>query len=142
MDVSYISFCCTDTKPEPWLNGLRAAIPRAQDPIERRDKQRRDLPRIMGQRKHPDVMRPDVCDTFHTYQLDWNADRILVGMDGRAYMRFENDKKGDHATWPFGTPEYLILNVAVGGWGGQKGIDPKAFPAAMEVDYVRVYQYE
>jgi len=29
MDVSYISFCCTDTKPEPWLSGLRAAIPRA-----------------------------------------------------------------------------------------------------------------
>ena len=29
MDVTYISFCCTDTKPEPWLSGLRAAIPRA-----------------------------------------------------------------------------------------------------------------
>jgi beta-glucanase (GH16 family) len=86
------------------------------------------------------VMRPDVCDTFHTYQLDWTADRILIGMDGRAHMRFENDGKGDHMTWPFGTPEYLILNVAVGGWGGQKGIDPKAFPASMEIDYVRVWQ--
>ena len=29
MDVTYITFCCTDTKPEPWLSGLRAAIPRA-----------------------------------------------------------------------------------------------------------------
>ena len=29
MDVTYISFCCTDTQPEPWLSGLRAAIPRA-----------------------------------------------------------------------------------------------------------------
>ena len=86
------------------------------------------------------VLRPDVCEAFHNYQLDWNADRILVGIDGRAYMRFENDKKGDHATWPFASPHYLILNVAVGGWGGQKGIDPKAFPASMEVDYVRVWQ--
>jgi glyoxylate/hydroxypyruvate reductase len=25
-----ISFCCTDTKPEPWLEGLRAALPQAQ----------------------------------------------------------------------------------------------------------------
>ena len=36
---------------------------------------------------------------------------------------------------------HLLLNIAVGGeWGGQKGIDPAAFPARMEVDYVRVYQ--
>lgn len=25
-----ISFCCTDAKPEPWLEGLRAALPRAE----------------------------------------------------------------------------------------------------------------
>lgn len=86
------------------------------------------------------VIRPDVCEAFHIYQLDWNADRILVGIDGRAYMRFDNDGKGDHATWPFASPHYLILNVAVGGWGGQMGIDPRAFPARMEVDYVRVWQ--
>ncbi len=85
-------------------------------------------------------MVPDACTAFHTYQLDWNADRMLIGVDGRAYTRFDNDKKGDSATWPFDTPEYLILNVAVGGWGGQKGIDDTAFPAAMEVDYVRVWQ--
>lgn len=83
---------------------------------------------------------PDVCGAFHNYQLDWNEDRILIGVDGRAHMRFDNDKKGDPATWPFGTPEYLILNVAVGGWGGQMGIDDKAFPAKMEVEYVRVWQ--
>jgi beta-glucanase (GH16 family) len=90
--------------------------------------------------KGSNVMVPDACTAFHTYQLDWNADRILIGIDGRAHVRFNNDKKGDPATWPFDTPEYLILNVAVGGWGGQKGIDDAAFPAAMEVDYVRVWQ--
>ncbi|AQR73932.1 family 16 glycosylhydrolase [Sphingomonas sp. LM7] len=90
--------------------------------------------------KGANAMVPDACTAFHTYQLDWNEDRVLIGIDGRAHMRFDNDKKGDPATWPFATPEYLILNVAVGGWGGQKGIDPAAFPAAMEVDYVRVWQ--
>ena len=29
MTTTYISFCCTDTQAEPWLNGLRNAIPKA-----------------------------------------------------------------------------------------------------------------
>ncbi|MET0308673.1 MAG: glycoside hydrolase family 16 protein [Sphingomonas sp.] len=86
------------------------------------------------------IQVPDTCTAFHDYQLDWNADRILIGVDGHAYMRFDNDHKGDPATWPFASPQYLILNVAVGGWGGMEGIDPAAFPARMEVDYVRVWQ--
>lgn len=90
--------------------------------------------------KGSNVMLPDACTSFHDYQLDWNEDRILIGVDGRAYMRFDNDKKRNRETWPFGTPEYLILNVAVGGWGGQMGIDPAAFPSRMEVDHVRVWQ--
>ena len=65
---------------------------------------------------------------------------IIVGVDGRAFMRFDNDHRGDPKTWPFSAPHWLLLNVAVGGWGGQKGIDRAAFPARMEVDYVRVYQ--
>lgn len=83
---------------------------------------------------------PDACTAFHTYQLDWTRDRILIGVDGHAYMRFDNDHKGDPATWPFDKPQYLLLNVAVGGWGGMQGVDPAAFPSRMEVDYVRVWQ--
>jgi len=83
---------------------------------------------------------PDACTAFHTYQLDWTRGRILIGVDGHAYMRFDNDHRGDPATWPFDKPQYLLLNVAVGGWGGTRGIDPAAFPSRMEVDYVRVWQ--
>jgi len=82
----------------------------------------------------------DVCGAWHVYQLDWNADRILIGVDGHAYMRFDNDHKHDFATWPFDKPQYLILNLAIGGWGGQQGVDPAALPARMAVDYVRVWQ--
>ncbi len=82
----------------------------------------------------------DACTAFHSYQLDWNKDRILIGVDGQAYMRFDNDHRGDPATWPFDKPQYLLLNVAVGGWGGMQGIDPAAFPSRMEIDYVRVWQ--
>ncbi|KQY92624.1 glycoside hydrolase [Caulobacter sp. Root1455] len=83
---------------------------------------------------------PDVCGAFHRYQLDWNKDRILIGVDDRAYVRIDNDQPGDVGAWPFDKPQYLILNLAVGGWGGRQGVDDAAFPARFEVDYVRVYQ--
>jgi beta-glucanase (GH16 family) len=94
----------------------------------------------IGTQKGADTVLPDACTAFHRYQLDWNADRLLIGVDGHAYMRFDNDHRDDPATWPFAKPQYLILNVAVGGWGGQKGIDDAAFPSRMVVDYVRVWQ--
>ncbi len=94
----------------------------------------------IGTQKGSNTLVPDACRGFHRYQLDWTADRIIVGVDGRAFMRFDNDHRGDPKTWPFSAPHWLLLNVAVGGWGGQKGIDRAAFPARMEVDYVRVWQ--
>ena len=81
------------------------------------------------------------CTAYHRYQLDWRADAITIGVDGRAIMRVANDQPGGKAAWPFTRPYDLILNLAVGGdWGGQKGIDDTAFPQRMAVDYVRYWQ--
>jgi beta-glucanase (GH16 family) len=83
---------------------------------------------------------PDACTQFHRYQLGWTGTRITVGVDDRNYFQYSNDNSGN-AEWPFDSPQYLILNIAVGGdWGGQMGVDDAIFPARMEVDYVRVYQ--
>ncbi len=82
----------------------------------------------------------DACDAMHKYQLLWTADFMVFGVDDQPKLLFrkESDKQ---ARWPFDAPQHLLLNIAVGGnWGGQKGIDAAAFPARMEVDYVRVYQ--
>jgi licheninase len=80
------------------------------------------------------------CTAFHRYQLDWQADKITIGIDGRAMMRVLNDQPGGKAAWPFTRPYHLILNLAVGGdWGGKKGIDDAAFPQRMAVDYVRYW---
>ena len=83
---------------------------------------------------------PDACRAFHLYQLHWTPNRIRMGVDGRTVFTY--DKPSDNRDeWPFNGPQYLILNLAVGGaWGGQKGVDDKALPQRMEVDYVRVYQ--
>lgn len=81
----------------------------------------------------------DACEAFHTYAVEWTAEKMEFFMDGKAYFRFENEHK-TAAEWPFDKPFYLLLNVAVGGtWGGQKGVDSGAFPQRMEVDWVRVY---
>jgi beta-glucanase (GH16 family) len=83
---------------------------------------------------------PTACTEFHDYQLTWSANRVSVGVDDRIYFQYSNDGSGN-AAWPFDSPQYLILNVAVGGdWGGRMGVDDAVWPVQMEIDYVRVYQ--
>lgn len=83
---------------------------------------------------------PDACTAFHKYQLTWDANQLKVGVDDRNFYQYSNDHSGN-PEWPFDSPQYLVINVAVGGdWGGRMGVDDSIFPITMEVDYVRVYQ--
>lgn len=76
---------------------------------------------------------------FHLYRMDWTPDAIRGYIDDALVLEFANEGKG-YKVWPFDQSFHLLLNIAVGGdWGGQKGVDDGAFPARMEVDYVRVY---
>jgi len=93
-----------------------------------------------GNQRSNRITMTDVCTAFHRYQLNWTANRITVGVDDRAYFQYSNDNSGN-AEWPFDSPQFLILNIAVGGdWGGQMGVDDTIWPVQMEIDYVRVYQ--
>jgi beta-glucanase (GH16 family) len=84
---------------------------------------------------------PTSCSAFHRYQLDWRPDSITVGVDGRGILRVRNDQPGGKGAWPFNVPYLMILNLAIGGdWAGAKGIDDRAMPQRMEIDYVRVWQ--
>ncbi|MGL1886636.1 MAG: glycoside hydrolase family 16 protein [Reichenbachiella sp.] len=79
---------------------------------------------------------------FHTYALEWYEDRLEYFIDDQFIMDFKNDNTG-WQSWPFDTPFYLILNVAVGGdWGGALGIDDTIDSWKFTIDYVRVYQVE
>ncbi len=84
---------------------------------------------------------PTLCTAFHNYQADWTPQGLTLLVDGKAYYHLDRPANSDEAHYPFTTPEFMLLNVAVGGgWGGQHGIDNAALPAQMQVDYVRVYQ--
>jgi beta-glucanase (GH16 family) len=82
---------------------------------------------------------PSACTAFNTYHLHWDANRIAIGINGANYFEFAKPANADYAQWPFDTPQFVLLNLAVGGdLGGP--VDNSQLPAAMEVDYVRVYQ--
>lgn len=81
---------------------------------------------------------PDACTAFHNYQMHWTAQEIRFAIDGRTHYVYRNPGTGA-ARWPFDTPQFLILNLAIGGdLGGP--VDDEHLPAHLEVEYVRVYQ--
>ena len=80
----------------------------------------------------------DVCNAFHDYQMHWTAQQVRFGIDGKHHFTYTKAGTGT-AQWPFDAPQFLILNVAIGGdLGGP--VDDTIFPVTMEVDYVRVWQ--
>lgn len=86
------------------------------------------------------VSVPDAEKDFHVYAVEWTPARLEFYVDDRKYFTLENDGTGVDS-WPFDAPQYLILNLAIGGaWGGQQGIDDAIFPQRFLIDYVRVYQ--
>jgi len=88
------------------------------------------------------VTVPDACGAFHRYQMLWTQRDIRFGIDGvehLAYPRLDVGSAGAARVWPFDGPQFLLLDVAIGGdLGG--AVDDGIFPVTMEVDYVRVYQ--
>ncbi len=94
-----------------------------------------------GTQRETKIPVPTFASDFHTYAIDWSAEKIVMFIDGKSYATYDRKSGDTENEWPFDKPFYLILNLAVGGsWGGAKGIDDAAFPQRMEVESVRVYQ--
>lgn len=78
-------------------------------------------------------------DDFHIYTVDWFADRMDFYFDKEKYFAFDVAKAENKGENPFHKPQYLLINLALGGtWGGK--IDDQIFPQKFLIDYVRVYQ--
>lgn len=93
----------------------------------------------LGVAKGASTPLPNACTAFNNYQMRWDEDRIVIGVNGVEYFEFINPKNDDVKQWPFNAPQYLILNLAMGGdLGG--AVNTTQLPASMEVDYVRVYR--
>jgi len=79
------------------------------------------------------------ADDFHVYAVEWTTNQIKWFVDGQQYFSVTPASLPAGANWVFNQPQFLLLNVAVGGnWPGYPDATT-VFPQKMLVDYVRVY---
>jgi beta-glucanase (GH16 family) len=93
----------------------------------------------LGTQKTNKSIIEGVSTDFHIYKMEWSKDYIQFFVDGKLYYTSPNEGKGSDY-YPFNAPQFLLLNLAIGGNLGGPTINDAIFPCRMEVDYVRVYQ--
>jgi beta-glucanase (GH16 family) len=78
-------------------------------------------------------------EKFHIWKMDWNKDSINIYLDDRLLnTTLLNQTINADSSNPFLQPHFLLLNLAIGGNGGEPS--KSATPVKYEIDYVRVYQ--
>ena len=79
------------------------------------------------------------ADDFHLYAVEWTTNQIKWLVDSQQYFSVAPASLPGGATWVFTQPQFLLLNLAVGGnWPGNPS-GSTVFPQRLIVDYVRVY---
>ncbi|MFO7864524.1 MAG: family 16 glycosylhydrolase [Salinivirgaceae bacterium] len=87
-----------------------------------------------GTENHGGQTIPTATTEFHVYSLEWYPDKMVFAVDGAVHYTYQPEAYNAD-TWPFTAEQYLLLNIAI-----ESSIDPALTEAAMEIDYVRVYQ--
>jgi beta-glucanase (GH16 family) len=77
---------------------------------------------------------------WHTYGIIWSKGQIQYYIDSPSNIYETFTPSTQSGTWPFDQgPQFVILNLAVGGtWPGSPD-SSTTFPSQMVVDYVRIY---
>jgi beta-glucanase (GH16 family) len=80
----------------------------------------------------------DYADGFHTFAVEWTPQTVRHFVDDKlvAERRFE----WVHQDGSDGGPAHVLVNLAVGGKWPEAPTSLGDFPAALEVDYIRVWQ--
>jgi len=95
---------------------------------------------VIGNHKTFTVDVDNMNAEYHIYSVEWTPEKIIGYVDGVAYSHYENT--GEIDAWPFDKPQNIILNLAIGGWGGRQGISETIVSQKMIVDYIRVYDLQ
>jgi beta-glucanase (GH16 family) len=81
-----------------------------------------------------------LASDFHVYGVEWSPGQIRFILDGSVYRTITPVSLQPGSVWPFQHPNFLLLDLAVGGnWPGSPDASTR-FPARMLVDWVRVWQ--
>jgi len=86
---------------------------------------------------------PMWAQRFHVWRMDWDETSIRLYLDDELLNEIplsstQNGSIGKYEN-PFHHPQYILLNLALGGDNGGD-IDDAALPLRYEIDYVRVYE--
>ena len=76
---------------------------------------------------------------YHTFSIDWDSTQIKYYYDGFNYAIYKASGMSVRQWAPFKKPQYLLLNLAMGGTSGGF-IDRTKYPFTYMVDYIRYYQ--
>lgn len=83
------------------------------------------------------IQASDIALNYHVYSMNWSPNQITFLLDNVAYYTYNPSVK-NASTWPFDAEQYLLLNIAMGGFAG--AIPSNFTQTSMIIDYVRVYQ--
>jgi beta-glucanase (GH16 family) len=91
------------------------------------------------------LRQSNLSSGFHTYAMDWYPDRVTFSLDGQAFSTMtKSSVQAAGGSWKFDDPDnpfWVILNLCVGNpWPGAPSATTPS-PAAMLVDYVRVWSH-
>ncbi len=79
------------------------------------------------------------ADGFHVFAVEWKTNSIEWHVDGQPYSSVTPAKLPGGKEWVFTQPQFVLLNLAVGGnWPGKPDAST-TFPQRLIVDYVRVF---
>lgn len=82
-----------------------------------------------------------LSDDFHIYAIEWTTNQIKWYLDNNLFFTATPASLPGGTTWVFTAPQFIILNIAVGGYWPGNPDGTTVFPQQMLVDYVRVYSY-
>lgn len=87
----------------------------------------------------------DWAHKFHVWRMEWQPKYLRIYLDDELLNDIDltttiNGTYGEGKN-PFHTPQYFLLNLAIGGQHGGTPA-PEKYPIRYEIDYIRFYQAE
>ncbi len=76
---------------------------------------------------------------YHVYAVKWQTDKITFLFDGVAYSTVLRSSFLEGQTWAFDQQMFLLVNLAVGGEFPGMPSRRTAFPARLQIDWIRVW---
>lgn len=83
------------------------------------------------------IQATDIAQNYHVYSMNWSPNQISFLLDDVVFYTYNPTVK-NASTWPFNEDQYILLNIAMGGFAGT--IPFNFNQASMVIDYVRIYQ--